>query len=69
MGRILVIIGTVIVAIGALWWVGEKFFKFGRLPGDILIEREGFRLSFPLVTCLIISVLLTLIHLVYRSLK
>jgi hypothetical protein len=61
MGRALVVIGLALVALGAVLWLGDRLPWFGRLPGDIRIEREHFKFYFPLSTCLIISVLLTLL--------
>ncbi len=59
MSRWLVGIGLTLVAIGLLWpWLGKL--GLGRLPGDIAIEREDFRFFFPIVTCLIVSVVLSL---------
>ena len=58
-GWILIIIGLVIAAIGAVWLLAPHIPWLGRLPGDIAVEREGFRLYFPLVTCIILSLLLT----------
>ena len=55
MARTLIIIGLVIVAFGILWpW-------FTRLPGDIVIERGNASFYFPIVTCLIVSVVLSLV--------
>ena len=60
MSRWLIIFGVVLIAAGLLWPVVQKL-GLGRLPGDIVIERESFRFYFPIVTWLIISVLLSLI--------
>ena len=60
MSRGLVIFGIVLVAIGVLWPVLSKL-GLGRLPGDIVIERENFRLYLPIMTSLIISVVLSLL--------
>lgn len=60
MGKLLIILGILLIAIGLAWTAGEKL-GFGRLPGDIVIEREGFRLYIPLMTSLIISVVLSLL--------
>jgi hypothetical protein len=60
MQRTLVVIGIAIVAIGLAWpWLSKL--PIGRLPGDILVERPGFRFYFPLATSLIISALVTLV--------
>jgi hypothetical protein len=60
-GKILVAIGLVIAAIGGLMMSGVGFGWFGRLPGDIHLERDGFSFHFPIVTCVLISVVLTLL--------
>jgi hypothetical protein len=60
MSRWLIISGVVLIATGLLWPVLQKL-GVGRLPGDIVIERENFRLYFPIVTSLIISTVLSLI--------
>ena len=60
MSRTLIIFGLVLVAAGLLWPYLAKL-GLGRLPGDIVIERENFRLYLPLATSLLISVLLSLI--------
>jgi hypothetical protein len=60
MGRWLVASGLVLVAIGLSWeWLGKL--GLGRLPGDVVIQRGSFSLYFPIVTCLIVSVVLSLI--------
>jgi hypothetical protein len=63
-GKFLVIIGIIIIIIGlALWW-GNKvpwFNWFGNLPGDIKIEKENFKLYFPITTMILLSVVLTII--------
>jgi Protein of unknown function (DUF2905) len=59
MVRWLVAIGLVLVVLGLLWpWLSNL--GLGRLPGDIVIEHGNFRFYFPLVTCLIISIVLSL---------
>ncbi len=60
MQRLLLILGVVLLAAGAAWpWLSRL--PWGHLPGDIHIEREGFGFHFPLTTCLIVSLVLTLI--------
>jgi hypothetical protein len=54
----LVAIGLVLVVIGLLWPLLSKL-GLGRLPGDIVIERGNVRFYFPIVTCLIVSVVLS----------
>ncbi|KGO35195.1 MAG: DUF2905 domain-containing protein [Desulfoprunum sp.] len=66
MGRILVVLGVVLVVIGLAWPWLQKL-PFGRLPGDILIKREGFQFFFPLTTCILISIVITLILWLFRK--
>ena len=60
MSRFLITLGVVLVIVGLLWPVLNKL-GLGRLPGDIVIERENFRLYFPLATSLLLSVILSVI--------
>jgi hypothetical protein len=60
-GKWLVVIGLVLVGIGVLLWASGKIQFLGRLPGDIRIEGEHFQFYFPLATCLLLSVLVSLI--------
>ena len=56
----LITIGLVLVAVGLLWpWLGKL--GLGRLPGDIVVERGSFSFYFPIVTCLVVSVVLSLV--------
>jgi hypothetical protein len=62
MGRMLITIGLVLVAVGVLLTVAERLpFKLGRLPGDIFIQGKHSTFYFPLVTCLILSAVLSLV--------
>jgi Protein of unknown function (DUF2905) len=60
MARVLIVLGLVILAVGLLWPYLSQL-GLGRLPGDIVIERENMRLYFPLATCLLISLLLSVV--------
>jgi hypothetical protein len=60
MSRFLIVLGLVIVAIGVLWpFLGRL--GLGRLPGDLVIQRGNFSFYFPLATCIIVSVLLSVV--------
>jgi hypothetical protein len=59
LGAFLMLAGIVLVAAGGLFWVGALSW-FGRLPGDIRVEREGFRFYAPIMSMIIVSVVLTL---------
>lgn len=50
----------VLAGVGALLWLGPKLPWLGRLPGDLSVERSNFRFYFPMTTCIIVSLLLTL---------
>ena len=65
-GRMLVVFGGVIAIIGLLLWSGFGVGWLGRLPGDIRIERGSSTFYFPIVTCIIVSVVLTLIMSFFR---
>ena len=57
-GRLLIILGIVLVVLGMLWPLVTRL-GLGRLPGDIVIERETFRLYIPIMTSLIVSIVLS----------
>lgn len=65
MSRALIYIGIALVAIGLLWPVLQKS-GLGRLPGDIVIEREHFRFYFPITTSIIVSLVLSLLFWLLR---
>jgi hypothetical protein len=66
-GWVLVIIGLVIAGIGLIWVLAPGLPPLGRLPGDIVIERENSRFYFPIVTCIVISVVISLVTWLIRS--
>ena len=62
MGRVLIGIGLALVCLGAVVMVLERFhIPLGRLPGDIEVRTKGLTFFFPIVTCLVLSVLATLV--------
>jgi hypothetical protein len=62
LGRTLLLAGAILVVIGALFYFGGKLpFRLGRLPGDIVHRGEHVTFYFPLVSCLVISVVVSLI--------
>ncbi|MBI3779204.1 MAG: DUF2905 domain-containing protein [Gammaproteobacteria bacterium] len=66
MTRWLVTVGVVLIVAGLIWpWLARL--GLGRLPGDIVIEREGFRFYFPITTMVLISVVLSLIFWLFRK--
>jgi hypothetical protein len=60
-GWVLLVLGLVIAGVGLVWILAPSLPWLGRLPGDIRIERENVRFYFPLVTCLLLSLVLSLI--------
>ena len=65
----LIVIGVVAVVIGLVWLLVPSISWLGRLPGDITIERENFRFYFPLTTCILLSLVLTVSIWLLRSLS
>ena len=67
LGKFLVIIGAIIAAVGGLLWVGFGKGWFGRLPGDVHYTRGNFSFYFPIVTCLLLSLLVTILLRLFRK--
>ena len=66
MPRLLITAGLILVALGVLWPLIQKS-GLGRLPGDIVIERDGFRFYFPITTAILVSLLLSLLLWLFRK--
>lgn len=66
LGKTLVLFGLVLTGVGILIWSGLGKGWLGRLPGDINVERAGFGFHFPIVTCLLLSILISVILAVLR---
>lgn len=66
LGRMLMVAGGVLLLVGALLALGPRVPWLGRLPGDIVIEREHFRFYFPIATSIIVSVILSLLAMLFR---
>ncbi|HZI25671.1 MAG TPA: DUF2905 domain-containing protein [Chryseolinea sp.] len=69
MGKLLIVVGIVCILAGLLITYLPKIPFLGRLPGDISIERENFKLYFPLSTSILISIILSLLLFLYNKLK
>ena len=65
MTRILVTLGIILIAAGLAWpWLARL--PLGRLPGDIVVRRPGFSFYFPITTCIIISLIISLLLRIFR---
>ncbi|PZE20231.1 DUF2905 domain-containing protein [Paenibacillus xerothermodurans] len=64
--KLLIVGGIVMIVIGLIWAVGGKYLNLGRLPGDIAVEKGNVKFYFPIVTCIVLSVALSLIMYVIR---
>jgi len=60
-GKMILFFGLFLVLVGGLMLAGGKLFGLGRLPGDIVVQKENFSFYFPVVTCIVLSILLTII--------
>ena len=68
LGKVLVIIGFVIVVLGLLLWTGIGTGWLGRLPGDIRVEKPTTRVYIPIASCLLISIVMSLVAYIVRRL-
>ena len=66
-GKLLVFVGLAIVVVGAFLWSGVGKGWFGQLPGDINYSKGNFSFHFPIVTCIILSILVTVILRLFRK--
>jgi hypothetical protein len=60
-GKMLVLFGAALVVLGVLLWLGAKVPLLGKLPGDIRIEGRRHVLYFPIATCILLSIVLTML--------
>lgn len=67
LGRLLIVLGGILVVLGLLLTVGEKLpLRIGRLPGDILVRGKHGAFYFPIVTCVLVSMVLSLLLWLFR---
>jgi uncharacterized membrane protein YcjF (UPF0283 family) len=67
-GRTLVVFGAIVVLVGLALMLAPSIPWLGRLPGDVFVQRERLTFYFPVVTCLVVSVVLTLlVNLFFRN--
>jgi len=67
LGKMLFILGLVVAVVGLLLWMGVGKGWLGKLPGDINYTRGNFSFYFPIVTCIIVSLVLTLLLWLFRK--
>ncbi|MGD0487818.1 MAG: DUF2905 domain-containing protein [Syntrophorhabdales bacterium] len=67
LGKMLILLGIVIILIGLGLLFAQKIPYIGRLPGDIYVKKDNFTFYFPLGTCILISVLLSIIFWLFRK--
>jgi hydrogenase-4 membrane subunit HyfE len=60
-GKFLIVLGVIVIALGALLLISGKIPWIGRLPGDILIQKKNYTIYVPLATSIIISLIITFI--------
>lgn len=68
MGKLLIIVGIVCILLGLFVTYGPKI-PLGRLPGDIVVERENVRFYFPIVTSIIVSIILSVLIYLFNRYK
>ncbi len=66
LGKMLFIFGLVLAVVGAILWKTGGLGGLGRLPGDIFVQKGNTTFSFPIVTCILISLVLTLLSWLFR---
>jgi hypothetical protein len=64
--KFLIGIGVILIIVGLIWMLLGRFINLGRLPGDVAIEKGSFKFYFPIVTCILISVVLSVISYIIR---
>jgi thiosulfate reductase cytochrome b subunit len=60
-GKLIVLVGLILVVIGILLWLSPKIPWLGKLPGDFHYEGKGVKIYFPLATCLILSIVISVV--------
>ena len=66
LGKILILLGIFLIIFGVIFTLGGRLSWFGRLPGDIYIQRKSLTFFFPITTSILISILLTIIMMLIR---
>jgi len=66
-GKMLIILGIILIIVGIGFLMGDKIPYIGKLPGDIMIKKERFSFYFPITTSIIISVILTILFSLFKK--
>lgn len=67
MGKMLIVVGAILIIVGLGFVFADKIPYLGRLPGDIYVKKERFSFYFPITTSIIISIILTLLFTIFRK--
>jgi hypothetical protein len=67
LGRPLIVVGAVLLLVGLFLTFGPRIPGLGRLPGDVVWRRGGTTVYFPIVTCLVLSIVLSLLFALFRK--
>ncbi|OPX98438.1 MAG: hypothetical protein A4E60_03059 [Syntrophorhabdus sp. PtaB.Bin047] len=67
MGKMLIILGVILIVIGLVFTYGPKIPWLGKLPGDISIRKDNFSFYFPITTSIVISIILTILFSIFRK--
>jgi uncharacterized protein HemY len=69
-GKILIFFGAILIFLGLIFSFAGKIPYFGKLPGDVYIKKENFTFYFPITTCILVSIILSVIfYLIFRFFK
>jgi uncharacterized protein HemY len=69
-GKILIFFGAILIFLGLIFSFAGRIPYFGKLPGDIYIKKENFTFYFPITTCILVSIILSVIfYLIFRFFK
>ncbi|HEX2965228.1 MAG TPA: DUF2905 domain-containing protein [Syntrophorhabdaceae bacterium] len=67
LGKMLIVVGIILIVVGLAFVFGDRIPFLGRLPGDIYVKKERFSFYFPLTTSIIVSIILSLIFWFFRK--
>ena len=66
-GRLFLVVGIILIVVGVIFMVSDRFLPLGRLPGDIAWSRKGVSFFLPITTCILLSIILTIIlNIIFR---